>query len=84
MVLKISHKVISLHYLEDLFKEGVHSARIQENPLWKGAVLIHSYIDHEKRNIHLFFEDSIGGKEITEGQDILYIEETLTVFRSDI
>lgn len=80
--LKVTHKIITMFVFEKMFKYGQNKSDIVENPLWEGAYLIHSYIDNNNRELHLFFHDPVYGTELQECQDILTIEPVYTTFRS--
>ena len=79
-MVKITHKSIHFSFVEDLFKKK-HPLSQNLNPLWEGAYIIHSFIDNNTRILHLFFHDPINGMELTEGQDILTVPESITEFR---
>lgn len=80
-MVKISHRVISMEVISDIFKNGMRGCFIIENAVWEGAYLLHSYIDHERRILHLFYHDPINGEELPEGQDILLTTIKDTVFK---
>ena len=82
MPIKVTHKEFTLDYIEKLFKRGTDALMVEKGKLWEGSFLLHSYIDPEKRIIHVFYFDPINGIELQEGQDIRSVDTSVTIFKT--
>ena len=78
--MKVVHKIINLNFIGDIFKHGTRKSSIVEGEVGEGAFLFHSFIDYQRRQLHLFFVDPINGIELMEGQDLLSVPCVNTVF----
>ena len=80
--LKVSHRIMDLALLGEIFKKGTKNCEIIDNEVWEGAWIIYSEIDRENRIMHLYFHDPVNGTLVKEGQDITTVEAKCPTFKT--